>query len=75
MYNSNILFLGVKNMKKFINNSELFLGNLKVQEFFYNNRYIILIPFLIAVIVNSIDIFTIKFGIDSELYAQTTTYI
>lgn len=75
MYNSNILFLGVKNMKKFINNSELFLGNLKMQEFFYNNRYIILIPFLIAVIVNSIDIFTIKFGVDSELYAQTTTYI
>lgn len=40
-----------------------------IYEFIIKNKYIILIPFFISVFINAIDIFTIKFGIDAELYA------
>lgn len=40
-----------------------------INEFIIKYKYIILISFLTGIIVNAVDVFTIKFGIDSEVYA------
>lgn len=39
-------------------------------DFFIKYKSIILITFFIGVAVNAVDVFTIKFGIDSEIYAM-----
>ncbi len=58
-------------MKKYlvnINNEILCLTNY-FKGFCANNAYIILTAVITAILFNSIDIFTVKFGIDSEFYA------
>ena len=42
----------------------------KLYKFIIDYKNIILISFFVGVFVNAIDIFTIKYGIDSEAYAH-----
>lgn len=56
-------------MVKKLNNISLELLLVDIYEFFIKYKFIILTGFLTGIIINAIDIFTIKFGIDSEVYA------
>lgn len=56
-------------MNKYITNANMWLndtGN-KITSFFSSYRYVLLISFIIGILINSVDIFTFKFGIDSEI--------
>lgn len=56
-------------MNKSLNKINLTQYAENIYEFIIKYKYIILISFLTGIIVNAVDVFTIKFGIDSELYA------
>lgn len=58
-------------MKNVFNNIKLELLITDIYEFFIKYKSIILISFLTGIIVNAVDVFTIKFGIDSEIYTIT----
>ncbi len=57
----------MKNIFKNMPNSSRYAENL--YNFILENKNIILISFFVALVINAVDIFTIKFGIDSEAYA------
>lgn len=56
-------------MVKKLNNINLELLLVDIYEFFIKYKFIILTGFLTGIVVNAVDVFTIKFGIDSEVYA------
>lgn len=58
-------------MKNVFNNIKLELLITDISEFFIKYKNIILISFFVALFINAVDVFTIKFGIDSESYAIT----
>ena len=57
----NKIFNAVKNIN--------FKVDYNIYDFIIKYKTIILITFFIGIIVNAVDVFTIKFGIDSELHA------
>lgn len=57
----------MKNIFKNMPNSSKYAE--KLYNFILENKNIILISFFVALVINAVDIFTIKFGIDSEAYA------
>ena len=56
----------------YINKLDLWLSNNTVYDFFKNYRFILLISVIIGILVNAVDIFTVKFGMDSEIYASNS---
>ena len=56
-------------MQKIFNKTGNSIYAEKLYKFIMDYKYIILICFFTGIAVNAIDIFTIKFGIDSEVYA------
>ena len=56
----------MKNIFKNMSNSSKYAE--KLYNFILENKNIILISFFVALVINAVDIFTIKFGIDSETY-------
>lgn len=56
-------------MKNVFNNIKLELLITDIYEFILRYKYIILISFFTGIAVNAVDVFTIKYGIDSEVYA------
>ncbi|WP_300757759.1 glucosyltransferase domain-containing protein [uncultured Brachyspira sp.] len=63
-------FIGNKKKKYLVNiNNEILCLTNYFKRFCANNIYIILTAVITAILFNSIDIFTVKFGIDSEFYA------
>ena len=56
----------MKNIFKNMPNSSRYAE--KLYNFILENKNIILISFFVALVINAVDIFTIKFGIDSETY-------
>ena len=56
-------------MEKVLNNTKFEKIDKKIYDFIIKYKSIILITFFVGVVVNAVDVFTIKFGIDSEAYA------
>lgn len=56
-------------MNKYIKkiNIDIYHIVIDIQDFFIRYRYVLLISFTAGILINSIDIFTFKFGIDSEI--------
>lgn len=59
----------MKNILKNMSNNSRYAEKLYI--FILENKNIILISFFAALFINAVDIFTIKFGIDSEIYTIT----
>lgn len=56
-------------MGTFLSNQQLEHISKNVYDFIIKYKTVILITFFIGVLVNAVDVFTVKFGIDSEIYA------
>ena len=59
----------MKNILKNMSNNSRYAEKLYI--FILENKNIILISFFAALFINAVDVFTIKFGIDSEIYTIT----
>lgn len=46
-----------------------------IQDFFIRYKYVLLISFITGILINAIDIFTFKFGIDSELVPYSNQFL
>ncbi len=57
-------------MGRILNNINIEKSAENIYEFILKYKYIILISFFTGIAVNAIDVFTIKFGIDSEAYTK-----
>ena len=55
-------------MGRILNNINIEKSAENIYEFILKYKYIVLISFFTGIAVNAVDIFTIKFGIDSEAY-------
>ncbi|MDY5049983.1 MAG: hypothetical protein SPF17_01020, partial [Candidatus Mucispirillum faecigallinarum] len=55
-------------MYKYLENANIGIYNTGkgIQDFFIRYKYVLLISFITGILINAIDIFTFKFGIDSE---------
>lgn len=56
-------------MYKYLEKANIGIYNIGkgIQDFFIKYKYVLLISFIAGILINSIDIFTFKFGIDSEI--------
>ena len=63
-------------MYQYVQKANLYLHDIgnNLSNFFFKYRYVLLISFIVGVIINSIGIFTFKFGVDSEIFPYTSHF-
>lgn len=63
-------------MYQYVQKANLFLHDIgnNLSNFFFKYRYVLLISFIVGIIINSIGIFTFKFGVDSEIVPYTSHF-
>ncbi|MCI6475311.1 MAG: glucosyltransferase domain-containing protein [Mucispirillum sp.] len=64
-------------MYQYVQKANLYLHDIgnNLSNFFFKYRYVLLISFIVGVIINSIGIFTFKFGVDSEVFPPSLHFI
>ena len=56
-------------------NTSIYNTGINIQEFFKKYRDVLIISFISGILINSIDIFTFKFGVDSAYGPYTEQFV